>query len=229
MYYNVGESIVEHVLRSSTSIASTSQPATAESSVQPAVASTAKQEPVVATAAQVSSIVTATAAASASVVPLATLQAPVVFKQLQQPRTYNGSTSWKDCRAQFERVCKVNGWITAQHKAQNLTLFLEGAAADVLKDIDESAPTAYEDIWVQLSRRFGYTDAPRDAMRRFGSRRQQDNESLQEYEHALRFLHRGLLRRKSKETLNSNADLRTVFQIRKWRHTFAYTLVIATL
>jgi len=71
----------------------------------------------------------------------------VVFKQLHQLRTYSGSTSSKDYRAHFERVCKVNGWITSQDKAQNLTLFLEGAAADVLKDIDESAPTAYEDIW----------------------------------------------------------------------------------
>ena len=96
----------------------------------------------------------------------------MVFKQLQQPRTYNGSTSWKDYKAHFERVCKVNAWVTAQNKAQNLALFLEGPAADVLKDVDELAPTAYEDIWKQLGRRFGYTDAPRDAMRRFYSRRQ---------------------------------------------------------
>jgi len=55
--------------------------------------------------------------------------------------------------------------------------------------VEESAPTVYEDIWTQLGRRFGYTDAPRDAMRRFDSRRQQDNESLQEFEQALRLLH----------------------------------------
>ena len=111
----------------------------------PTVASTAEQEPVVATAAPVSSVSTAaTSAAAASVtasaVPPAAPKAPVVFKQLQQPRTYNGSTSWKDYHAHFERVCKVNGWITTQDKAQNLTLFLEGPAADVLKDIDYSAP-----------------------------------------------------------------------------------------
>ena len=211
MYYNVGESIVEQVLRSPTSIVSTSQPAAAESSVLPTVTSTAKQEPAVATAAPVSSsIITAapSAAASASVAPLATPQAPVVFKQLQQPRTYNGSTSWKDYRAHFERVCKVNGWTTPQDKAQNLTLFLEGVAADVLKDIDESAPTAYEDIWVQLSRRFGYTDAPRDAMRRFDSCRQQDNESLQEFEQALRLLHREAWPAKTQEQRDSELKRR---------------------
>jgi len=192
MNYNLGESIVEQVLREPTSTLSTSQAATADTSALHIVTSTAKQEPAVVTVAPTSSVVTTapSAAASASVAPLATLQAPVVFKQLQQPRTYNGSTSWKDYRAHFERVYKVNGWTTSQDKAQNLTLFLEGAAADVLKDIDESAPTAYEDIWVQLSRRFGNADAPRGVMRRVDSRRQQNNESLQEYEQGLRLLHR---------------------------------------
>jgi len=104
--------------------------------------------------------------------------------------THNGSTSWKDYHAHIETVCKVNGWTTTQDKAQNLTLFLEGPAAEALKDIDESAPTAYKDIWTQLGRRFGYTDAPRDAMRRVDSRRQQDNESFQEFEQALPLLHR---------------------------------------
>jgi len=113
----------------------------------------------------------------------------VVFKQLQQPGTYNGSTNWRDYRAHFERVCKVNGWTIAQDIAQNLTLALEGPAADVLKGVDESAPDAYDQIWRQIGRRFGHTDAPRDAMRRFDNRRQMDNESLQEYEQALRLLH----------------------------------------
>ena len=105
----------------------------------------------------------------------------MVYKQLQQPRTYNGSTNWRDYRAHFERVCEVNGWTTAQDKAQNLTLALEVPAADVLKDVDESAPDAYDQIWQQIGRRFGHTDAPRDAMRRFDNRRQMDNESLQEF------------------------------------------------
>jgi len=190
MYYNLGESIVEQVLRDPTSTLSTSQPAAAEPSALPTVASTAKQEPVVATTAPVSSASSAAPSAATSAVPPAATLAPIVFKQLQQPRTYNGSTSWKDYRAHFDRVCKVKGWTTAQVKTQNLTLYLEGPAADVLKDVDDLAPTAYEDIWTQLGHRFGYTDAPRDAMRRFDSCRQQDNESLQEFEQALRLLHR---------------------------------------
>ena len=98
--------------------------------------------------------------ATASAVPLAATPAPVVFKQFQQPRTYNGSTSWKDYKAHFERVRKVNGWGTAQDKAQNLTLFLEGPAADVLKDVDELALTAYEDIWKPLGQRLGILMPP---------------------------------------------------------------------
>ena len=89
-----------------------------------------------------------------------------------------------------------------------MDLLLEGAAADVLKDIDETAPTAYEDIWVQLSRRFDYTDAPTDAMRRFGSRRQQHNESLQEYEQPLRLLHREAWPAKTQEQRDSQLKRR---------------------
>ena len=65
-----------------------------------------------------------------------------------------------------------------------------------------------EDIWVQLSRRFGYTDAPRDAMRRFDSRCQQDNESLQEFEQALRLLHREAWPAKTQEQRDSELKRR---------------------
>ena len=147
-YYNWEQSIVEQVLRGHTS---------ASAALQPAAASTAdasKREPVAATLAPVTSVVPAAPSTAASVlsgaiasaVPLAATPAPVVFKQLQQPRTYNGSTNWRDYRAHFERVCKVNGWNTAQDRAQTLNLALEGLegpAADVLKDVDESAPNAY--------------------------------------------------------------------------------------
>ena len=100
-------------------------------------------------------------------------------------------------------MCKVNGWTTAQDKAQNLTLALEGPAADVLKDVEESAPDAYDQIWRQIGRRFGHTDAPRDAMRRYDNRRQLDNESLQEYEQALRLLHREAWPNKTNEQRDS--------------------------
>ena len=160
----------------------------------------AKQEPAATTVAPITIVVsvapsTAAISVTASVAPLAAPHALVVFKQLQQHGTYNGSTSELTLRGN----ARLNGWTTAQDKAQNLTLFLEGPAADVHKDVDVLAPTAYEDIWKQLGRRCGYTDAPRDAMGRFDSRRQQDNESLQEFEQALHLLHRKALPTKTPE------------------------------
>ena len=67
---------------------------------------------------------------------------------------------------------------------------MRGAAAEVLRDLDESATTAYEDIWASLSQRFGDIDELREAMRRFDNRRQVDNETIPEYVQALRTLFR---------------------------------------
>jgi len=80
---------------------STLQPAAAQASALPNAADAPKQETAAATFAPVTSVVSAAPSAAAnalssttaSVVPLAAPQAPVDFKQLQQPRTYNGSTS----------------------------------------------------------------------------------------------------------------------------------------
>ena len=80
--------------------------------------------------------------------------------------------------------------VPQQEKAQNLMLAFEGSAADILKDVEDSSPSVYTDIWSQLARRFGMTDGPREAMRRFDNRRQQDTESVQEFEQSLRVLHR---------------------------------------
>ena len=67
---------------------------------------------------------------------------------------------------------------------------LEGPAAEILKDVNEASPTAYDEIWSLLARQFGQTDAPRDAMHRFDNRLQLHNETLPEYEQTLRVLHR---------------------------------------
>ena len=45
-------------------------------------------------------------------------------------------------------------------------------------------------IWESLARRFGFLDGAREAMRRFDSRRQEDNETIPDFEQALRTLHR---------------------------------------
>ena len=62
---------------------------------------------------------------------------PIVVKQLTQPKSFNGTTSWKTYKEYYERVCAVNGWSTQQEKAQNLMLALEGSAAEILKDVED--------------------------------------------------------------------------------------------
>jgi len=113
-----------------------------------------------------------------------------IVKQPQMPKPYAGLTSYQSFKEHFERICRVNAWTSTEDKVQNLTLALEGPAAEILKDVNEASPTAYDEIWTLLARRFGQTDAPRDAMRRFDNRRQTDSESIPEYAQALRVLHR---------------------------------------
>jgi len=113
-----------------------------------------------------------------------------IVKQPQMPKPYSGLTSYQSFKEHFERICIVNAWTSSEDKVQNLTLALEGPAAEILKDVNESSPTAYDEIWTLLACRFGQTDAPRDAMRRFDNRRQTDSESIPEYAQAFRVLHR---------------------------------------
>ena len=83
-----------------------------------------------------------------------------------------------------------NGWITPEQRAEQLALALEGPATEVLRGLDTSQPQAYNTIWKALARRFGSLDGAREAMRRFDSRRQEDSESIPDFEQALRTLHR---------------------------------------
>ena len=106
---------------------------------------------------------------------------PIVVVTTQQTvRPYNGSTSWTSFRDHFTRVAKVNNWNTDDVKAQHLSLALEGAAAETLKDIHEGSPTLLNDIWDALARRFGEVDEIRAAMTKFEHRRQHEGESVAE-------------------------------------------------
>ena len=123
-------------------------------------------------------------------VPSASSVSTLVIRQPQMPKPYNGSTSWKSFRDYFTRICRINNWTTPSEQLQSLSLALEGPACEVLKDVDETSPIAVDDIWKLLARRFGQTNEPRDAQRRFHTRRQLDNETIPEFESALRSLYR---------------------------------------
>ena len=114
----------------------------------------------------------------------------VLIKQYQQPKPYTGATSWEGYKEYFERLAAVNGWVTPEQRAEQLALALEGPATEVLRGLDTSLPQAYNTIWEALARRFGFLDGARETMRRFDSRRQEDSESIPDFEQALRTLHR---------------------------------------
>jgi len=114
----------------------------------------------------------------------------VLVKQFQPPKPYSGASSWKGYREYFERLAAVNGWPTTEQKTEQLALALEGPASEVLRDLDTSQPQAYSLIWKALGRRFGSLGGAREAMHRFDSRRQEENETIPDFEQALRTLHR---------------------------------------
>jgi len=117
-------------------------------------------------------------------------QPVIVVNTPQIVRPYNGSTSWTSFRDHFKRVATVNRWEDDTTRAQHLMLALEGTAAEVLKEINDTSPTVYQDIWKALSRRFGEVDEVRESMRKFENCKQLDSESVVEYEQALRNLYR---------------------------------------
>ena len=117
----------------------------------------------------------------------------VIVRQYQTPKPYSGQTSHRSFREHFERVAKANGWNTELEKMQNLALALEGPAIECLKEVREDELGAYDKVWKVLAHRFGHLDEPERAMRRFDSRKQQDGESVTEYEQALRTLYRDCL------------------------------------
>ena len=110
------------------------------------------------------------------------------MRQFQTVRPYSGKTSWKLFRDHFRRIAKVDWRTTPEEQIQHLTLSLEGQAAEVLRDFDDTLKTAVDDLWERLSHRFGDVDECRDAMRKFEARQQSDTESLVEFEQALRSL-----------------------------------------
>jgi len=65
---------------------------------------------------------------------------------------------------------KVNAWSTDVELLQHLTLSLEGPTAEVLRDFDDSSPSALDDLWKRLNHCFGHVDEARgDASLRFSS------------------------------------------------------------
>ena len=113
----------------------------------------------------------------------------VVVKQYVPVKPYSGATSWRTFQDHFTRVCRINGWTDEATKVGHLSVSLEGPAAEVLRDLDETAPDAWNKIWSALKRRFGNVDDQREAMYKFDICKQTDDMTIPEYETKLRLLH----------------------------------------
>jgi len=111
----------------------------------------------------------------------------VVVKQPLSVKPYCGQTCWKSFKEHF--ICKIDDWHDAVTRVNHLTIALEGPAAEILRDIDENAPDAWDRIWEALRRRFGHINDQRETMYRFDSCKQTDEMSIQEFETKLRTLY----------------------------------------
>jgi len=167
------------------------------------------------------------------------LTAPKVIVKQQLPvKPFNGSTSWKSFRDHFQRIAAINGWQTPAEKVQHLSVSLEGPAVDVLKDINENDPDAWTLIWDAIKRRFAPYDDAREAMRKFDACKQQDDQSIPEFEQKLRTLHREAwpsatadqrdsdLKRKFEEGLLLT-DMRQFLRLHAANDTFEQTVIKA--
>ena len=75
-----------------------------------------------------------TGQSSATVVPAATPPAPtVVVKQPEPVRPYTGTTSYKEYKEYFERICVCNDWKTPTDCARHLLVAMDGAASEAVR------------------------------------------------------------------------------------------------
>ena len=97
--------------------------------------------------------------------------------KVKAPR-FDGTTSWRTFKTQFETVCQHNGW-SAGEKAVHLIAGLHGRAAEVLHSVQQGAK--YEDILAVLDGRYGDHQLAAAYRVQMRNRTQRGNESLQEF------------------------------------------------
>jgi len=91
----------------------------------------------------------------------------VVVKQPEPVRPYTGTTSYKQYKGYFERICECNGWNNLTERARHLLVAMDGAACEAVRGLKAEQDSDLALIWEALDRRFGYVDEPQRAMRRF--------------------------------------------------------------
>ena len=94
-----------------------------------------------------------------------------------KPRTYDGTTTWKEYYGHFQRVSRSNGWTEGQ-KLDLLWVNLMGEALSYAENLTQEQTTTYEDLCQVLDGRFGDQHLSEVYKSELRSRRRRNGESL---------------------------------------------------
>ena len=106
-----------------------------------------------------------------------------------KPEKFDGKSNWRDYRAQFDIVARMNGW-DEKAKASHLASSLRGPALEVLGDLPEWDREDYPLLIAALEQRFGNKNQAELHKVQLKTRCKSKNESYQEMAQAIRRLTR---------------------------------------
>ena len=110
-------------------------------------------------------------------------------KSTLKPEKYDGKANWRDYRAQFEIVARVNDW-SERTKASHLASSLRGPALEVLGDLPVEERDDFPLLIAALERRFGNKNQAELHKVQLKARVKSKNESYPEMAQAIRRLTR---------------------------------------
>jgi hypothetical protein len=93
------------------------------------------------------------------------------------PRPYNGTTSWRSYKSQFERISRINRWSDEQ-KLDFLWVNLTGSALTYVESLAEERTYCYRELCEALEERFGDSQLAEVFKSELRSRQRKEGESL---------------------------------------------------
>ena len=94
-----------------------------------------------------------------------------------KPRTYEGTTTWREYHNHFQRVSRINGWTEGQ-KLDLLWVNLTGEALSYTESLTPEQTATYSDLCQALDDRFGDQHLSEVFKSELRSRRRKNKESL---------------------------------------------------
>ena len=102
---------------------------------------------------------------------------PSTTRTRVKPRTYEGTTTWKEYHNHFQRVSRINGW-TEDQKLDLLWVNLTGEALSYAESLTPEQTATYDDLCQALDGRFGDQHLSEVFKSELRSRRRKSGESL---------------------------------------------------